>query len=224
MDKQARRALRCIRGLCDLRRLVIDRPTNATLRPCCQAISIASLMRWIDDEKQEMNSRRSVLAKISSNCVVQLVRSACNRGVRRWWNPETAPARPLCRTRRRREDRRAVVGRRRIDLEVAGVDDDAQRRVNRQCDAIHQAVRHLNRDDGERPDLEAFVWACISVQHRVIEQAVLFQLAFDIGERELGAVDRHVQLRQHPGQARRCGLRDRASGQCRARAARFSSR
>ena len=29
---------------------IIERPTNATLRPCSNAASIASLMRWIDDE------------------------------------------------------------------------------------------------------------------------------------------------------------------------------
>ena len=37
-----------------------------------------------------------------------------------------------------------VVGRSRIDLEIAGVNDHAQRRMNRQRYAIHQAVRDLD--------------------------------------------------------------------------------
>ena len=73
------------------------------------------------------------------------------------------------------------------------------RRVDRQRDAIDQAVRHLDRIDGERPDLEALAGLDL-VEHGVVEQRVLFQLAFDIGQRELGGVDRDVQLRQHPRQ------------------------
>ena len=35
----------------------------------------------------------------------------------------------------------------------------------------------------------------------VVEQAVLFELAFDVGEGELGAVDGDVELGEDPGQA-----------------------
>ena len=35
----------------------------------------------------------------------------------------------------------------------------------------------------------------------VVEQAVLVELAFDVGERELGAVDGDVELGEDPGQA-----------------------
>ena len=52
-----------------------------------------------------------------------------------------------------------VVGRRGIDLEVAGMDQDAQRRMDRQRHAIHQAVRHLDGIDGERANLEALAGA-----------------------------------------------------------------
>ena len=38
------------------------------------------------------------------------------------------------------------------------------------------------------------------VELGVVEQPVLFQLAFDVSQRELGAVHRHVQLRQNPRQ------------------------
>ena len=45
-----------------------------------------------------------------------------------------------------------VVGRRGIDFEVAGVNDDAQRRVNGERHAIHQAMRYLDRVNGEGAD------------------------------------------------------------------------
>ena len=92
-----------------------------------------------------------------------------------------------------------VVGRRRVDLEVSGVDQDAERRVNGQRHAIHQAVRDLNRTNGEGADLEAVTGANL-VEHGVVQQRVFFELAFDQGQRELGAIDRNVELRQHPGQ------------------------
>ena len=38
------------------------------------------------------------------------------------------------------------------------------------------------------------------VQFGVIQQAVFFELAFHVGQRELGAADRNVQLGQNPGQ------------------------
>ena len=92
-----------------------------------------------------------------------------------------------------------VVGGRRIDLEVAGMNQDAQRRMDRQRHAVHQAVRHLDGIDGERADLEALARPDL-VEHGVVEQAVLFQLALDIGQGELGAIHRHVQFGQNPGQ------------------------
>ena len=92
-----------------------------------------------------------------------------------------------------------VVGRRGIDFEIAGMNDHAQRRVDRQRHAIHQAVRHLDGMDGERPDLETLARADLA-QIGIVEQSVLFQLVFDVGQRELRAPDRHVQFAQNPGQ------------------------
>ena len=45
-----------------------------------------------------------------------------------------------------------AVERRLIDLEVAGVDDDAERRVNRQRHAVGHAVRDADELDRERAD------------------------------------------------------------------------
>ena len=92
-----------------------------------------------------------------------------------------------------------VVGGRGIDLEVARMNQRAQRRVNGQRHAIHQAVRHLDGIDGERPNLEALAGLDL-VELGVVKQAVLFQLALDVSQRELGGVDGNVQLRQQPGQ------------------------
>ena len=101
-----------------------------------------------------------------------------------------------------------VVGGRGIDFEIAGVDDHAQRRVNGQRNAIHQAVRDLNGMDGERPDLEALAGADLT-QVGVVEQAMLVEFVFDVGQGELGALDGNVEFGEHPRQARRCGLRGR---------------
>ncbi len=49
-----------------------------------------------------------------------------------------------------------AVARRLIDLEVAGVDDDAGRRVDRQRDAVGNAVRDADELDRERSHRDAF--------------------------------------------------------------------
>ncbi len=93
----------------------------------------------------------------------------------------------------------AIVGRRWIDLEVAGVNQHPQRGMNRQRHAVHKAVRHLDGVDGERPDFERF--ACLNfVQFGVVEQTVLFQFAFNVGERELGTIHGNIELGQDPRQ------------------------
>ena len=49
-----------------------------------------------------------------------------------------------------------VVERREIDLEVAGVDDDADGRFNGERDAVHQRVGDADGLDGEGADGELF--------------------------------------------------------------------
>ena len=93
----------------------------------------------------------------------------------------------------------AVVGGRRIDLEVAGMQHDAERRVDGERDAIDQAVRYLQRMNGERPNLEAFSGTNFA-QVGVVEQLVFVELVFDIGQRELGAPDGNIQFAENPGQ------------------------
>ena len=90
-----------------------------------------------------------------------------------------------------------VVGGRRIDFEITGMDDDAERRVNGERDTIDQAVRDLDRMDGEGSGLEALVSAHLA-QVGIVEQSVLVELVLDIGEREFGAPDGHLQFGEKP--------------------------
>ena len=53
--------------------------------------------------------------------------------------------------------------------------------------------------NGEGSGLEALVGAHFA-QVGVVEQAVLVEFVFDVGERELGAPDGDVEFGEHPGQ------------------------
>ena len=92
------------------------------------------------------------------------------------------------------------VGRREIDLEVAGVDDGADGSVDGEGHAVHQRVGDADGHDGERPNGEAASGKNLD-QLGVFEQAVLFELALDESQSELGAVDGDVELGEDPGQA-----------------------
>jgi hypothetical protein len=59
---------------------------------------------------------------------------------------------------------------------------DADRHYRKRAEGETAAGKHLN-------------------EFGVVEQAVLVELAFDVGEREFGAVDGHVELGEYPGKA-----------------------
>jgi hypothetical protein len=92
------------------------------------------------------------------------------------------------------------VGRGEIDLEVAGVDDDAYRSVYGERDAVDQRVRDADRHDREDAEVETTAGEDLD-EFGVVEQAVLVELALDVGEGELGAVYRDVELGEDPGKA-----------------------
>src|SRR6187402_3303186 len=92
------------------------------------------------------------------------------------------------------------VRRREVDLEVARVDDGSHRSTNGQGNEIDQRMSHADRLNIERTDVEALTGNHFN-QVRAVEELVLLQLAFDVGERELGAIDGDVQLGQDAGQA-----------------------
>ncbi len=97
-----------------------------------------------------------------------------------------------------------AVERREVDLEVAGVDDDADRGFNGQRNGVHHRVSHVDRLDGEGADGEFFLGDDLD-QFGLVEQAMLFEDALDVGQRELGGVDGNLDLAQRSRAGRRCG-------------------
>ena len=93
-----------------------------------------------------------------------------------------------------------AVGGGEIDLEVAGVEDDADGGVDGERDAVDQRMRDADGHDREDAEVEAAAGEDFD-ELGVVEQAMLFELAFDVGEGELGAVDGDVELGEDPGQA-----------------------
>src|SRR5581483_8543082 len=87
-----------------------------------------------------------------------------------------------------------------INFEIAGMNDDPERSVNGQRDAIYQAVGYRNGMNGEGAKAEALTSPNF-VQVGIVEEFVFFELVFDVGERELGAVHRNVDFGEDPGQA-----------------------
>src|SRR5437870_1300774 len=65
-------------------------------------------------------------------------------------------------------------------------------------DAIHKAVRDLNRMNGERANAEA-VTRVYFAEVYLVQQFMLFELVFHIGEGEFCSPDRDLEFRQDPG-------------------------
>jgi hypothetical protein len=93
-----------------------------------------------------------------------------------------------------------AVGRGEIDLEVAGVDDDADGGVDGEGDAVDEGVRDADGEDREDAEVEAAAGEDLD-ELGVVEEAMLFELAFDVGEGELRAVDGYVEVGEDPGEA-----------------------
>ncbi len=91
---------------------------------------------------------------------------------------------------------RLPVERRLVDLEVARVQHDAGRRVDRHRDAVGHAVRHAQELDREAPDRDAIARADLG-QPRADLRAVLLELRLEERERQLRAVDRAVEVPEH---------------------------
>jgi hypothetical protein len=95
---------------------------------------------------------------------------------------------------------RVAVGRGEVDLEVASVEDDADGRVDSECDAIDERMRDADGHDAEGAECDATAGKHFD-ELGVVEEAMLFELAFDVGEGELGAVDGDIELGEDPGEA-----------------------
>ena len=83
-----------------------------------------------------------------------------------------------------------------VDLEVAGVDDEPDRRPDGQRDAVGHAVRDADEFDFEGPDGDA-LFRPDRNQLVGAGQAMLEQLGFDQRERERRAVDGATDVRQN---------------------------
>ena len=88
-----------------------------------------------------------------------------------------------------------VVGRRGIHFEIAGVNDHAQRRRDRQRHALTiECVTRMNSIEKD-PRVSA-IPRLYGDELGFVEQFVLFQPPLDQRQREFGSVNRHIQLRQ----------------------------
>jgi hypothetical protein len=85
-----------------------------------------------------------------------------------------------------------------IDLEIAGVDDRADRRRDRQRHAVGHAVRHPDEFDGQRPDGDG-VARLDRLQAIAGADAVLFELRLDQRQGHRRAVHRAVEPLEHMG-------------------------
>ena len=93
-----------------------------------------------------------------------------------------------------------AVGGGEIDFEVSGVDDDADGGVDGEGDAVDEGVRDADGKDAEDAEVEAAAGEDLD-ELGVVEEAMLFELAFDVGEGELGSVDGDVEVGEDPGEA-----------------------
>jgi hypothetical protein len=83
----------------------------------------------------------------------------------------------------------------RVEFEIAGMDDGAERRRDGQRHAVHHRVRHMNELDAKGSSLHHLL-RLDPLKSRLKWQLVLVQPALDQRQREGCAVDRHIELGQ----------------------------
>ncbi len=91
-------------------------------------------------------------------------------------------------------------GGRKVDLEVAGVEDDADGRVDGEGDAVDERVGDADGHDREGPEGEAFAGQHLD-EVGVVEEAVLVKLSLNQRQGEFRPVDGDIELGEDPGQA-----------------------
>ncbi len=96
-----------------------------------------------------------------------------------------------------------------VDLEVAGVDDDAERGANGERDAVDRAVGDGNKFDFKWVDFDEAAGDDFA-ERGGVEQAGFFEALFDERERKARAVNGHVDVAKECREARQCDLRGRA--------------
>ena len=86
-----------------------------------------------------------------------------------------------------------------INLEIAGMNDNAKGGMDSQRNAIHQTVRDLNWMNGEWANLEAITGTNLA-QIGVVQKPMLVELIFYICQSEFCAPDWNVQFGKYPWQ------------------------
>ena len=95
--------------------------------------------------------------------------------------------------RQRVQVEQLVIGRSRVDLEIARVDHYADRRRDGQRHRADDRVRDVNKLDLERPDLQDLLRRN-RMEVDLFRQIVFFQPPLHQGQREGGSVDRNIQV------------------------------
>ena len=95
--------------------------------------------------------------------------------------------------RERVQIKRLAVGGRRVHLEIAAVDNHAERRANRQRHAVNRAVRDVDEFDFERAQFHLAAGKYLA-KLRLVEQSVFFEAFFDQREREARSIYGNIQV------------------------------
>ncbi len=93
-----------------------------------------------------------------------------------------------------------AVGRGEVDFEVAAVDDDADGSFDGEGNTVDEGVGDADGLDGECAEGEFGARGDFD-ELGVVEEGVFVELALDVGEGELGAVDGDVELGEDPREA-----------------------
>jgi len=162
---------------------------------------MAILMRWIEEEKQEKKRRFLAAPKMSSrrgmtafSLGVKPVRSTLVES----WRRTRTPCLP--RSAKAWRSKGWPSGEERSILKSPVLEDDADGGVDGERDAVDEGVRDADGEDGKDAEVEAAAGEDFD-EFGVVEEAMLFELAFDVGEGELGAVDGDVEVGEDPGEA-----------------------
>ncbi len=87
-----------------------------------------------------------------------------------------------------------------IDFEVAGMNNDADRGIDGQGHTVNERMGDTDGLDREGAEGEFFLRRDFD-KRDFIEKLVLFELAFDVGQREFGGIDGNLELAEDPGKS-----------------------
>ena len=135
---------------------IMLRPTTHDLALVATAASITCCTREISEANVATMTRPSGVAEDAVERLADhLLRRRVARRSRRRWSRRAAPARPRAELGQLREVGQLAVHRRVVELEVAGVHDGADGRVDGDADRVRDAVATLEELDPEGAQVHA---------------------------------------------------------------------